>query len=320
MWIFAVNEKSGGGRGRKAWRIVEAELKQRGVPYTAVLAASPEEACREIAGLLERYSHPSEDGAHSSVKAVAVIGGDGTIHSILPVLQAGGVPLGIIPAGSGNDTARAFRLPKRPLEALRILLQGSPVPIDLIALRSPLAPADMPARPVLTALAAGFDSAIAAAVNRSAHKKLCNAAGVGSFAYVIGLFQVLLTYRPCPMSVTVDGVRHDYSHGWMAAVCNVSAYGGGLRICPDASPSDGLLDVCVVHSCTPLQLLRLFPTLLQGTHVRLPYVTLLRGRAISVEAQETGRSSPIAVYGDGEPAGQLPLYAEAAGNRIFVLR
>ncbi|SFT20106.1 diacylglycerol kinase family protein [Paenibacillus sp. BC26] len=336
MWIFAVNDKSGGGRGKKVWKLAEAELQRRKLPYRAILAQSPEEACAEIRKQLALYSGGSTDGAadmpagggspgnlaaRSAVRAVVVIGGDGTIHSILPALYESGVPLGIIPSGSGNDTARAFHIPAEPIEALnRILSCESALPIDLIRLRSASADGQPTMRPVLTALAVGFDAAIAAAVNRSAYKKICNLFGAGSFAYVIGLFQMLMSYRPRPITVTVDGTSHDFERGWMAAVCSVPAYGGGLRICPDASPTDGLLDVCVIHTCTPLQMLRVFPTLLSGAHVHLPYVKMLRGKVVSVEAQQRSGAEPIGIYGDGEPAGATPLYAEAAGNRISLLR
>ncbi|MBM7568961.1 diacylglycerol/lipid kinase family protein [Paenibacillus sacheonensis] len=320
MWLFAINGKSGGGRGLKAWRKVEAELKRLDVDYAAVLSETPETARRAITRLLREHNGIVQDEApRQRLKAITIIGGDGTIHGILPAVCDSGVPLGIIPAGSGNDTARAFGIPKRPLDALRIVLQGRAYPADIIAMRDPKS--DIGYRPVLTALAAGFDSAIAAAVNRSVYKKLCNLIGAGSFAYVIGLIQVLLTFRPRPIAVTVDGETHCFRQGWMAAVCNASAYGGGLRICPDAKPDDGMLNVCVVHSCTPLQLLRLFPLILSGKHTRLPYVALFSGQAVAVEDMAGDPAKPaIAVYGDGEPAGELPLYAEAAGNRIEVLR
>ncbi|SDW67725.1 diacylglycerol kinase family protein [Paenibacillus sp. CF384] len=339
MWVFAVNDKSGGGRGKKVWALVEAELQRRKLPYQAILARTPEEACTEIRKQLANYKGSSTDLAadvpatansngslgspavQPAVQAVIVIGGDGTIHSILPALYESGVPLGIIPSGSGNDTARAFEIPSEPIEALnRILSCESALPVDLIVLHSsaPGEPSTM--RPVLTALAVGFDAAIAAAVNRSAYKKLCNLLGAGSFAYVIGLFQMLMSYRPRPIIVTVDGKAHEFERGWMAAVCSVPAYGGGLRICPDASPTDGLLDVCVIHTCTALQMLRVFPTLLSGKHVHLPYVKMLRGKVVTVADQQRTGEEPIGIYGDGEPAGATPLYAEAAGNRISLLR
>ncbi|WP_164545469.1 diacylglycerol/lipid kinase family protein [Paenibacillus albus] len=331
MWIFAVNEQAGSGRGKIIWKLVEAELQRRSLPYLAVITASAETACEEVHSLLARsrsgiqsqsqgQSLAGSNQSPSNVRAVTVIGGDGTVHSILPALQGSGVPLGLIPSGSGNDTARAFGIPKQPLAALERVLQGETVAVDLIILGGNNSGNVQPQKPVLTALAVGFDAAIASAVNRSSYKKLCNRLGVGSLAYVIALFHMLLIYRPRQMTVTIDGTQHVYNRGWMAAICNVPAYGGGLRICPEASPSDGVLDICIVHTCTPLQLLRLFPTLLTGKHVRLPFVTMLRGRRVSVSAESMEGAAPISAFGDGEPACDVPLEVEAASNRLFLVR
>ncbi|SEO41273.1 diacylglycerol kinase family protein [Paenibacillus sp. OV219] len=317
MWIFVVNERAGSGRGNTIWKLVEAELQRRSLPYQAVIAASAETACEEVRNLLARsQNRANSNDSLSEVRAVTVIGGDGTVHSILPALQGSGVPLGLIPSGSGNDTACAFDIPKQPLAALERVLQGEAMPIDIIMLGDG---SNLP-RPILTALAVGFDAAIASAVNRSSYKKLCNKLGVGSLAYVIALFHMLLTYRPRQMTVTIDGTPHVYKRGWMAAICNVPAYGGGLRICPEASPSDGLLDICIVHTCTPLQLLRLFPTLLTGKHVRLPFVTMLRGQRVSVTAESVEGAAPISAFGDGEPTSEVPLEVEAVSNRLLLVR
>ncbi|REE78799.1 YegS/Rv2252/BmrU family lipid kinase [Paenibacillus taihuensis] len=324
MWIFAVNERAGSGRGKIIWKLVETELQRRSLPYQAVIAESAEAACQEVRNLLEqnrRGGSSDSDLSRSDVRAVTIIGGDGTIHSILPALAGSAVPLGLIPSGSGNDTARAFGIPKQPLAALERVLQGQAVPVDLIMLGGDDDCGGVqPKKPILTALAVGFDAAIASAVNRSSYKKLCNKLGVGSLAYLIALVHMLLTYRPRPMIVTIDGKPHVYRRGWMAAICNVPAYGGGLRICPEASPSDGMLDICIVHTCTPLQLLRLFPTLLTGKHVRLPFVTMLRGQTVSVAAESMPGLDPISAFGDGEPAGQVPLHVKLASNRLLLVR
>ncbi|MCQ6562483.1 diacylglycerol/lipid kinase family protein [Paenibacillus mendelii] len=306
MWIFAVNEQAGGGRGRRVWKKVEADVKRRGIPYLAILTSCPDKASARIRTELEL--RPSED-----IKAVIVIGGDGTLHGLLPVLAGSGIPLGIVPAGSGNDTARAFGIPKQPLQALERVFTSLARPVDLLLLTggSPALP-----RLVLTALAIGFDAAVADAVNQSSYKKLCNLLRAGSLAYIIGVFQTLLTYQPRRLQLTIDGLEHSFERGWLSAICNTPSYGGGLRICPDASSTDGLLDVCVVHSCKPFQLLRLFPTLLSGTHTRLSYVTLLRGRAVAVSADGP---APTRVFGDGETVGSVPLSAQAAKGLLLLL-
>lgn len=72
--------------------------------------------------------------------------------------------------------------------------------------------------------------------------------------------------------------------------------GGGMKICPDASPTDGLLDVCVVHGLTGWQLLRKFPRIYAGTHTRLPQVSMFRARRVRIVAER-----PLTAQTDGEP-------------------
>ncbi|MDB4868676.1 MAG: diacylglycerol kinase family lipid kinase [Cohnella sp.] len=106
------------------------------------------------------------------------------------------------------------------------------------------------------------------------------------------------------MTITVDGIRQQFPKAWLTAVANLATYGGGLQICPDARYDDGLLHVCVVHECTVMQLLRVFPTVLSGSHVRSRFVTMISGREVTVESP-----IPLLAYGDGEPAGVTPVQA-----------
>ncbi|CAM3751676.1 diacylglycerol kinase family protein [Cohnella lubricantis] len=298
MYLFVVNEKAGNGRGRKVWRSVEAELQSRRVAYRAITEADEEKACAQAAELLRR----------GEVKAVAAIGGDGTLHSLLPLLAGSGVPLGIIPAGSGNDTARAFRIPKRTQDALAVLLNGQARPSDILS--ASLGSGER--RLTLTALAVGFDAAIVRDVNGSRYKRWCNRLGVGSLAYIIGLLRVLTRYQPRQVTVRVDGQQHIFDNVWLSAISNTSSYGGGLRINPGAEPADGLLHVCVVHDCTPWKLLRLFPTILNGSHVRTRVVTVLRGASVEIVSDR-----PIEAFGDGEPAGETPITAKCVPNQLL---
>ena len=298
MLLFVVNEKAGNGRGRKVWRTVEAELQARGIAYRAIAEADDEKARDRAAEALRR----------GGVKAVAAIGGDGTLHSLLPLLAGSGVPLGLIPAGSGNDTARAFGIPKRTKAALSILLDGQTQPSDMLSAN--LATGE--SRLTLTALAVGFDAAIVRDVNGSRYKRWCNRLGIGSLAYVIGLLRVLARYKPREVTIRVDGENHAFRNVWLSAISNTASYGGGLRINPEADPCDGLLHVCVVHGCTPWRLLRLFPTILNGSHVRTRIVTILRGSSIEIASD-----APIEAFGDGEPAGLTPVQAATVPNQLL---
>jgi YegS/Rv2252/BmrU family lipid kinase len=298
--LFVVNENSGNGRGRKVWAKVESQLNKRGTKYLKIAAGSQAEAVARVEELLKR----------GILKAVAVIGGDGTLHGLLPLLANSGISYGLIPSGSGNDTSRALGIPHNPIRALDIILAGHTRVIDLL---ETVAEDGVPQLTV-TAVAIGLDGAVAKDVNGSRYKRWCNKLKVGSLAYIIGLFRALAIFTPQTITVTVDGVARQFSRGWLSAVANVSTYGGGLKICPGALPDDGKLHVCVVHSCSTWRILLIFPTLLNGTHVKLPYVTLLSGNTVTIE-------SPVRMlaYGDGESTGQTPITAVIRPRQLVFL-
>ena len=289
MILFVVNETSGNGRSRSIWKRLEARLVLQGVAYERVSTSSAEQARGLVRERLER----------GGLIAVAVVGGDGTLHGLLPALAGSGVPLGLIPSGSGNDTARALGIPKNADRALALILNGHTQKIDLLDTTDKNEQSQL----TLTAVAIGLDAAVAADVNGSAYKKWCNRLGLGSLAYVIGLLRTLGRFKPRDVTVTVDGKTRRFERCWLSAVTNVPTYGGGLRISPSAQPDDGLIHLCVVHACSVPRFLMIFPTVLFGKHVRwTQYVTQLSGSEAAIEA-----SPPMLAFGDGEPAGQTPL-------------
>lgn len=308
VMLFIVNEQSGNGRGRRAWITVERYLREQTphLRYVKIAAANEKEAVREATAHI----------AAGKVSALVAIGGDGTAHALLPLAVSNRLPLGIVPCGSGNDIARAFKLPRDPIAALQIILNGATRQVDVLVTHALSAHRSHPAPPhlTLTCIAAGLDGEVARNVNRSRYKRWCNRLGIGSAAYIIGLLYTLIKYKSSTFTVSIDGIRHEFSRGWLAAVANLPAYGGGLRICPDASPTDGRLHVCIVHSCNALQLLLVFPTVLFGKHVRSRFVTMLAGAEITVHA-----AMPIAGYGDGEPIGSAPLHTKVLPNQLLLL-
>ncbi|WP_239616132.1 diacylglycerol/lipid kinase family protein [Cohnella mopanensis] len=301
MLLFVVNENSGNGRGRKIWAKVEEQLQNRGTDHIKVVANSEMEAITQVSELL----------ACNNVRTIAAIGGDGTLHSLLPLLAEANIPFGLIPSGSGNDSARSLGIPKDPIKALEIILAGQTLKIDLLETKSDNGHKQL----TLTAVAVGLDAAVADDVNRSSYKGWCNKLGIGSLAYVIGLLRAMASFKPAPIKVTLDGNVHEFKNGWLSAVSNVSTYGGGLKICPTAQPNDGHLHVCIVHDCSVLRMLLIFPTVLWGKHIRFRrFVTTLSGNAVSIESP-----SPLLAFGDGEPSGQTPISAVVVPRQLDFL-
>lgn len=296
MYLFIINPRSGGGAGLRTWHTIQALLEKRAAAYEALFTQSADSAESQVLQTLARR----EDW-----RAAIVVGGDGTIHSMLGALRRRGVPLGVIPAGSGNDTARGFSIPLAPEAALNQALQDRCIEADLLNAARSL---------TLTAVASGFDAQVAVNVNGSRYKRLCNAIGAGRLAYIIGVLHTLMTFKPCRVSVTCDGKEQAYDQAWLVSVCNLPSYGGGLLICPQAESGDGLLDVCVVHGVSRGQLLRLFPTVVKGRHTKLPYVTMLRGRSVAVHFAQ-----PRHAIGDGEALGTAPLAVACEPGALRVL-
>lgn len=284
MYLLIINPRSGGGAGQRTWIAVEAQLRARGIAHEALFTLSADRAETQVLHALARR----EDW-----RAAIVVGGDGTIHSVLGALRRKGIPLAVIPAGSGNDTARGFGIPLATDAALDAALQDRCLEADLLSGSGGL---------TLTAVASGFDAQVAVNVNTGPYKRLCNAIGAGRLAYIIGILHTLMTFKPCRASATCDGREQTFEKAWLVSICNLPSYGGGLLIAPQAKADDGLLDVCVVHGCSRGQVLRLFPTLLKGSHVGLPFVTMLRGHSVAVQFAQ-----PRHAIGDGEGLGTAPL-------------
>lgn len=301
MILFVVNENSGNGRGKKIWDKVEVRLRKSGAEYIKIATRSESEAVALVSEQLKR----------GKMKAVAVVGGDGTLHGLLPVFAGSGIPLGLIPSGSGNDTSRSLGIPSDPIKALAILLEGHLRRIDLLETSTGSGQRQL----TLTAVAIGLDATVAEDVNRSRYKKWCNKLRIGSLAYVIGLLRALTKFKPRPIKVTIDGTSHEFRQGWLSAVSNVSSYGGGLRICPNALPDDGLLHVCIVHDCSVPRILYIFPTVLTGKHIRQQrFVTILSGTSVTIETPTS-----MLAYGDGEPSGETPITAAIRPRQLDFL-
>jgi diacylglycerol kinase (ATP) len=284
LYQFIVNRHSGNGRSLRVWAKLEPLLRQKGVAYEAAVTSTPEEAGDVVRSLSERGE---------PVAAVVVVGGDGTVQSILHELVEAGLPLAVVPGGSGNDLARGLRLARRPKDALEQILAGVVRRVDVIR---------KDGRRCVTIVGAGFDGEIARTVNRAPYKRWLNRLRLGPLAYYIGVLQVLFSFRPRDATLVVDGASHTFRDVWLVAAANFPSYGGGMCVCPHADASDGVLEVCVLRGVTRLQLLtELLPKVRSGRHLRHPGVVLLRGRRIGIVADS---GPPFVAHGDGEMFGE----------------
>jgi diacylglycerol kinase family enzyme len=116
------------------------------------------------------------------------------------------------------------------------------------------------------------------------------------------------------LAVLPSGSGNDLAAAILVAVGNGPCYGGGLRICPGATLTDGLLDVIAIAAVSRRRLLRVFPRLRVGGHIDEPEVTVLRGATVRLEG-----FPGWPVYADGEPQGTLPVIVHCEPGALTVV-
>ena len=270
------NPFSGKGRGGKAAEAAVRRLRESGVEVRVYAGGSAADTARLAVVALA-----------DDPRALVVVGGDGTLSGVLDPVCAAGVPVVLVPAGTGNDLARALGLPRSDAaDAAELALIGVPRPIDVGEIRSAGA-----TRKFLTIAALGFDAKVSDRTNKLRWPH-------GAPRYYLALLIELARLRAMDFTLSVDGEPPRRSPGTLIAAGSTSSYGGGMPICAGAVPDDGLLDVVHVAPLGRRRLLRLFPLLLKGTHLSRPEVAHHRARTVTVSAPG------LVVYADGERIGE----------------
>jgi diacylglycerol kinase (ATP) len=287
------NPASGHGNAPHAAERAIARFQQRGVDVCEVVGTDAEHARRLV-----------DDELARGTDALVVVGGDGIVSVALQALALGDVPLGIIPAGTGNDHAREFGLPEDdPAAAADVVVEGHAETVDLGRITG----ADGTDRWFGTVMAAGFDSLVTDRTNRMRWPH-------GRMRYNVAMVAELSKLRLLPFRLTFDDGAELVTDLTLAAFGNTRSYGGGMLICPDADHSDGLLDATMVQSASRTKLIRLFPTVFKGTHVDLDAVRTARAKVITVD------SPGINAYADGEFVCPLPVEVSAVPGALTILR
>lgn len=302
------------GRGRAAGSLAEVRklISDRGCDIIDITAPSAVASGAAAAAAVA-------DGAERLV----VVGGDGIVQIGVQAVSRSSTVLGVLPAGTGNDFARFFGLHDLALEQAVDLALGPARPIDAIRIDAPEDAAENaagtadgatpePATPELATpelatpgvravrdrwVASSITGGFSVEVNRRADGLSWPR---GSSRYTIATLLALLRLRTRPLSLTVDGLRHE-RRATLFAIANTASFGGGMAICPDAAADDGALDVTMVGDLGRMELLRWFPKVFEGAHLAHPDVHTFRGRTITVE----GNFDEL--RGDGEPLGPTPL-------------
>ncbi len=230
----------------------------------------------------------------AEVRRVVGIGGDGLVHHVVQHLAGTDRELGIVPVGTGNDFAAALDLPDSADDAIEVAL-GPTRPIDAIETEHGWA---------ASVATAGFSADVNARADRIRLP-------LGSLVYTAATVIELPRLRARRLTLTLDDGEPFEIETIMLAVANTARFGGGMLVCPDARPDDGLLDIVSIGPVSRTKLLRVFPKIFAGEHLSYPEVTTWRASCASI-------SAGVDVWADGELLGPSPLSLRAVPGALHL--
>lgn len=281
---LVVNPTSGKGRGAAVRSAVEERLRGGGMHVRTIVGRDADHA-RDL----------THAAVAEGIDAIVALGGDGMVHLVLQAVAGTDTPLGIVPAGTGNDLAASLGLPTDPIAATDTILAGSRRRIDAVRVGE---------RWFGCVLGAGFDSVVNERANTLRWPK-------GTARYNLAIALELPRFAALPFVVTIDGEEWR-TDAMLVAVGNAQSYGAGIRITPDAVLDDGLLDVCVLTPVSKLTFIRTLPKARTGKHIEHPAVVVKRGRVVTID------SPGVVAYADGERLGPLPVTCECVPGAVEV--
>lgn len=333
--LLFINPASGSGRGADAGAETAARLRSAGAEVIVVETGWSPAGGGEHSGLAHRCLTKALQTHLDRLDpdAVVVVGGDGMVHAAVNVVARTGVPLGVVPAGTGNDFARTFGLDRLTVrEAVEQIIAGmarEPLEMDLMRVDLQALPAPVtgtasengPAtetRWVAAAVNLGFDAVVNARANALTRP-------AGRARYVVAVLRELWGYRAPvlevagPSATGVDPDR-DRAETFVLSVLNGRFFGGGMEAAPQARQDDGLLDVLWVPRLSPWRFLRVFPRVFAGRHTTVSEVRLRQAPEVAVRAATGGpdQATPV-VHGDGEPLGVLPAWISVVPGALRLL-
>jgi YegS/Rv2252/BmrU family lipid kinase len=285
MLSLILNPSAGGGRPARELRAVRQQLTNRGLPHHVTSTTSLEHAAELARAALTAGEMP------------VAFGGDGLVGAVAGALRGSEAVFGVIPGGRGNDFARNLELPLDSGAACGVIADGVPRIVDLGAAAD---------RTFVGIATCGFDSAANLIANQTRLP-------LGRYVYIYAGLRALAVWKAAAFSVRVDGAVYSI-RGYTVAVANSASHGGGMRLAPNASTNDGLLDVVLIGDLSKTAFLRAMPKVFDGSHVSTREVTVIRGREIEITADR-----PFTVFADGEPLAELPVTLNVMPSAVRVM-
>jgi diacylglycerol kinase (ATP) len=248
-------------------------------------------------------AHTVADARVAAERAVAdgadrliAVGGDGVVHLAVNAVAESGTVLGVLPLGTGNDFARSVGLLGGSVAEQVERALADPVRVDAIRTDHGW---------VATVATLGFSGDVTARANSLTRPR-------GQSRYSVATLLQLPRLRTLPVTVEVEG-RPVGDATTLLAVGNTAFFGGGMRICPDAGPTDGKLHAVSIGDVPRRTFLRVFPTVFSGRHIDRPEVNSDAGSWATIQGP-----AELDVWADGELLGPLPLRLEVVPGATLV--
>lgn len=300
-----VNPTAGAGSAGRRVLEISTALNRAGLRHEIVETRRPGDATRLV-------REARGDGAD----VCAIVGGDGTINeAVQAYIDESGAPvagpdLALIPAGTGGDFRKTFRIPEDVDGAVERLRSADPRPIDLGVLHATADSGERVTRAFANIMSFGLGGLTDRLVNKG--PKWMG----GRAAFFIGSLRATFAYRNAPVTVRVDGKPMLEGPILNVAVANGRYFGGGMKIAPEADPSDGLFDIVALVDLTRAQGIALAADIYRGSHPGRPGVHVGRGRVVQAEPLRADRE--VLIDMDGETPGRLPLEARILPSAVRI--
>jgi YegS/Rv2252/BmrU family lipid kinase len=285
--MLIINPISGTGNKRGLAEFAVKRMSQLGYETEVVFTTGRGDATRL-----------AKEAISKNYYAVLAAGGDGTINETAAALCDSNVALGIIPAGSGNGFARHLNIPIDPIQSLEIIAENNVTDCDYCTVNG---------MPFFCTFGVGFDATVS--------EKFAKQNKRGKFMYVKSALSEFLNYTPQTYVITANGKTFT-EKAFIVACCNASQYGNNAYIAPRASITDGLIDVTIVHSGTPLDTAMVGVDLFTGYLDRNTMIHTFRAPAVTIS-----RTSEGPAHLDGEPLTmphKMSVECHHKGLKVFI--
>jgi len=286
--LIILNPSASNGSALGLKDTIESEFKKYKMDYLLHISKSSDDIVTTIKSNLKK-----------DFSSFIVVGGDGTIHYAANALAGTDKKIGLIPAGSGNDIANYLGISSDIKKCCHTIYRGKTKKIDTGLINGKYY--------YLCIAGSGFDSQ----VNYLANNTRLPLKGPARYNYAV--YKTLITFRPKKFSLNYDNKNREI-YGMMIAISNMTSYGGGMKVTPDANSEDGLFDVCIIKKMSKMHFIKTFPKVYEGKHTTDKKVEIFRTGSISIDSDYR-----FSVFADGEYICKLPATFEIVKGNLNII-